>query len=226
MKILVVEDEFDIANFLIRGLRSEGNVVEHVNGGKEAFNAILNGDFEVVILDILLPDISGEEVLKEVRMKKNDTPVIVLTVIQDTESKIRLLNLGADDYLVKPFSFVELYARIKSISRRFGKKNQNKGEEIVVGDLKIISNRRAMYRGNKLIKLRLKEYELLKYLMTHPDEVIARNTLTEKVWDYNARIFSNTVDSHISLLRKKINEGFDKKIIDTIHGIGFMLRSD
>jgi len=226
MKILVVEDEFDIANFLIRGLRSEGNVVEYVNEGKEAFNAILNGDFDVVILDLLLPNMSGEEVLKETRMRKNDTPIIVLTVIQDTESKIRLLNLGADDYLVKPFSFVELYARIKSIFRRSDKKNQNKGEEIVVGDLKIISSRRAMYRGNKLIKLRLKEYELLKYLMTHPDEVIARNTLAEKVWDYNARIFSNTVDSHISLLRKKINEGFDKKIIDTIHGIGYILHSD
>ena len=226
MKILVVEDEFDIANFLIRGLRSEGNVVEYVNEGKEAFNAILNGDFDVVILDLLLPNMSGEEVLKETRMRKNDTPIIVLTVIQDTESKIRLLNLGADDYLVKPFSFVELYARIKSIFRRSDKKNQNKGEEIVVGDLKIISSRRAMYRGNKLIKLRLKEYELLKYLMTHPDEVIARNTLAEKVWDYNARIFSNTVDSHISLLRKKINEGIDKKIIDTIHGIGYILHSD
>jgi DNA-binding response OmpR family regulator len=225
MKILLVEDEIEIANFLIQCLKHEGYTVEHVDNGKDAVKAILDGDFDVVLLDLLLPQMSGEEVLKKVRDKQNTAPIIVLTVIQDGDSKINLLNLGADDYIVKPFSFEELAGRIKSVFRRTNQKD-DESEEMTIGDLKIVPSMRAAYRGGKLIKLRMKEYELLQYLMRNPNQVISNNTLIEKVWDYNARIFSNTVGSHISLLRKKIDKGAKKKMIETVHGVGYMLRSE
>ena len=225
MKILLVEDEVDIANFLIRGLKYEGHTIDHVLDGKRALEKILRDSYDVVILDLLLPSMDGERVVKEVRKEKNTTPIIVLTAVQDTETKIRLLNSGADDFLVKPFSFVELIARIKSVARRTKPKGI-KPEELVVQNLVLIPSKRLVTRGGKKIKLRLKEFELLEYLMRHVNEVVSRNTLIEKVWDYNAQIFSNTVDSHISLIRKKINRGFKEKMLETIHGVGYILRDE
>ena len=225
MKILVVEDELEIANFLMRGLKYERYYVELATDGQEALDRILNGSFDMVILDLLLPSMTGEEVLKQVRAHKNTTPVIVLTAIQDLENKTKLLNAGADDYLVKPFSFVELTARIASVLRRSYRK-MRMSDELVVNDLKLIPSMRQATRGGKIIKLRSKEYSLLEYFMCHPNQVISRNMLIEKVWDYNAHLFSNTVDSHISLLRKKVNKGFSKNLIETIHGAGFILREE
>lgn len=224
MKILLIEDEIEIARFLIRGLKYESYLVDHVTDGEEALKTILNNDFDLVILDLLLPTLTGEEVLKEIRLRKNTIPVIVLTSVQDTETKTKILNAGADDYLQKPFSFLELIARIKSVLRRT-KNYRHQSEEFVVGELKMIPSMRMVMRGDKPVKLRLKEYALLEYLMRHTNEVASRNALIENVWDYNARIFSNTVDTHISLLRKKINKGFDKKLIETLHGIGYILKT-
>ena len=226
MKILLVEDEFEIANFLIRGLKNEGHETIHITDGKEALDAILNRNFDLVILDLMLPSMHGADIVKEARMQQKTVPIIVLTIIQDTESKTKLFNLGVDDYLVKPFSFVELVARIGSVTRRANHPAKEEPQEIVVNDIKIIPKMRAALRNNKPIKLRLKEYELLKYLMEHPNEVINRDTLVEKIWDYNARILSNTVDSHVSVLRKKINKGFKNKMIETIHGVGYILRQE
>jgi DNA-binding response OmpR family regulator len=222
MKILFVEDDIVTANFLMRGLQYEGYIVEHAKDGREGLEKIIYGSFDCVILDLMLPNMSGEEVLKEVRAKKKTVPIIVLTAIQDSETKIKLLNSGADDYLLKPFSFVELIARIKALSRRTNS-NKSSDEILRFDDLKMIPRLHKVIRGDKTIKLRLKEYDLLEYLMRHPDEVVTRGTLIEKVWDYNAKIFSNTVDSHISILRKKINKGFREKYIKTIHGVGYIL---
>lgn len=222
MKILFVEDDIVTANFLMRGLQYEGYSVEHAVDGREGLDRILYGSYDCVILDLMLPHMSGEDVLKHVRAKNISVPIIILTAIQDAETKVKLLNAGADDYLLKPFSFVELIARVKAVVRRTsGEKSEN--EIVQIEDLKIIPRLHKVIRGNKTIRLRLKEYALLEYLMRHPDEIVTRGALIEKVWDYNARIFSNTVDSHISILRKKINEGFDKKYIETIHGVGYIL---
>lgn len=225
MKILVIEDELEIANFLMRGLKYERYQVELVTDGKEGLDRILNEYFDMVILDLLLPSMGGEEVLKQVRAHRITTPIIILTAIEDVENKTKLLNAGADDYLAKPFSFVELAARIKSVLRRTHSQSQP-SEELKVGDLKLIPSMRRVMRGNKIIKLRLKEYSLLEYLMAHTNEVISRSRLMEKVWDYNADLFSNTVDSHISLLRRKINKDFKNKLIETIHGVGYILRDE
>ncbi|MDH5597193.1 MAG: response regulator transcription factor [Candidatus Peregrinibacteria bacterium] len=223
MKILLIEDEIELANFLMRGFKYEGYRVDHLMDGEGMADYLTRNKWDVIILDLILPSKSGESILKEMRMRKDTTPVIVLTAIDDIETKTKILNLGADDYLVKPFSFVELVARIKSILRRSA--SSQKTTELVVGDLTLNPDMRMVRRGSKSIKLRLKEYVLLEYFMQNPNKVINRNTLIESVWDYNARLLSNTVDSHISLLRKKINEDFDDKLIETIHGIGYILRS-
>jgi two-component system OmpR family response regulator len=224
MKLLLIEDEVEIANFLIRGLKYEGYKIDHTIEGKEALNKIMQDSYDIIILDLRLPDMNGEEVLKKIRNQKNITPVIILTAMSDMEIKTKLLNAGADDYLVKPFSFAELLARIKALLRR-SKNRVEPSETLAVGNLQLIPNMRMVKRKDKEIKLRLKEYSLLEYLMRNPDTVVTRNTLLENVWDYNARIFSNTIDSHVSSLRKKINEGFKDELIETIHGVGYILKS-
>ena len=224
MKLLLVEDEIGLSNFLIRGLKYEGYQIDHAATGEDAINLIQENNYDLIILDLILPKMSGEDVLKELRNQQKMTPVIVLTALDDVDTKIKLLNTGADDYLVKPFSFVELIARIKSVMRR-SKGNTKQIKELVVGELKINPSRHLVTRKGVPISLRLKEYALLEYLMQNPDKVISRNTLLEKVWDYNARVFSNTVDSHISLLRKKIDGNHKNKLIETVHGVGYILRS-
>lgn len=225
MKILIVEDEISVANLIMRGLKQEGHLVEHIPDGKEGLYKILDNRYDAVVLDLLLPAVNGEDILKEIRRKKNTTPIIVLTAVTDTETKIRLLNMGADDFLEKPFSFLELATRIKSVVRR-SQGEKPKIDKLQVRDLTLIPSKRLVMRGENKINLRLKEFDLLEYFMLHTDKIISRNTLVEKVWDYNAQIFSNTVDSHISLLRKKVNQGGDKELIETIHGIGYVMRSE
>lgn len=221
MKILIVEDHVEIAEFLIQNLQDEGFETEHVSDGKQAVDHILSHTYDLVILDLLLPSLHGKDVLKAVRTQQNEVPVIVLSSINEVESKVNLLNIGADDYLVKPFSFVELHIRIRSVLRRAQHK---KGEnEIQFGDLKVFPEMRAAYCAGETLKLCLKEYDLLEYFMLHPNQVISRNTLIEKVWDYNISINSNTVDSHVSLLRKKIKKYSSNDPLKTVRGVGYML---
>ncbi len=220
MKILIVEDDEKVARFLMESLRGEGYDVQHETDGFKAFSEIQVNSFDLIILDLLLPNLSGEELLKKIRIQRNSVPVIILSAVQDTDSKTHLLNLGADDYLEKPFSFVELMARIQSILRR--SMRYQKSDEIKIGDLKIIPKMRTVYSGSQPIQLRVKEYDLLQYLIQHPNRVISRSTLIEQVWDYNTRITSNTVDSHISLLRKKINRYSKQNPIKTMQGMGYV----
>lgn len=224
MKILLIEDDKEVAGFLVRGLKYEGYLVDHMADGEAIFECLNLNHYELLILDLVLATGSGEQILRNLRLQKNTIPAIVLTAINDTATKTRLLNLGADDYLVKPFSFVELAARIKSVLRRSQGVVQPM-QELKVGELILNPSLKSVTRKDKKIRLRCKEYALLEYFMRNPDKIINRNNLIESVWDYNARLFSNTVDAHISQLRKKINEGFDHRLIETIHGFGYILRS-
>jgi len=224
MKLLLIEDEIEVAGFLTRGLKYEGFLVDHLDDGISVLEQLKNTHYDAIILDLMLPTVSGQKVLQEIRFYKIDIPVLVLTALDDAESKAKVLDLGADDYLTKPFSFVELVARIKSIIRRSN--GVFKGDNILeVGDLVINNDTREVKRKGQTIKLRLKEYVLLEYFMQNPDKVINRNAIIENVWDYNSHFFSNTVNSHISILRKKLNQGFDKKLIETVHGFGYVLKS-
>jgi len=224
MKILLIEDELELANFLLRGLKKEGYDVDHLDNGENIMDHLEKNKYEVLILDLILPKVGGEEILRSIRMSRNIMPVIALTAVDDVETKTKILNMGADDYLVKPFSFVELVARIKSVLRRSQGSTQQT-QQLKVGDLVLDPDMRMVTRADKPIKLRLKEYVLLEFFMQNADRVVDRNTLIEKIWDYNARLYSNTVDSHISSLRKKINTGFDQKHIETVHGVGYILKS-
>lgn len=224
MKILLIEDELELSNFLIRGLNKEGYDVDHLEDGQKVMSQLSKHKYDVMILDLLLPKISGEEVLKEMRTNKNFMPVIVLTAVDDVETKTKILNMGADDYLVKPFSFVELTARIKSVLRR-SQGGMQPPQPIKVGDLVLDPEMRMVTRAGKAIKLRLKEYVLLEFFMQNVNKVVSRSMLIEKIWDYNAQLYSNTVDSHISSLRKKINAGYEKKLIETVHGVGYILKT-
>jgi len=179
MKILLIEDELELSSFLIRGLKKEGYDIDHLEDGKDIMKHLEKNQYDVLILDLLLP-----------------------TII---ESKTKILNMGADDYLVKPFSFVELIARIKSVLRR-SQGNAQTSQQLRVGDLILEPEMRMVTRDGKTIKLRLKEYILLEYFMQNADKVVNRSTLIEKIWDYNAQLYSNTVDSHISSLRKKMTK--------------------
>lgn len=225
MKLLLVEDEVEIANFLTRGFKYEGYKVKHILDGSSVIDIILKNTFDIIILDLGLPKMGGQKVLKKMRAQKILTPVIILTGEVGVETKSKMLNIGADDYLTKPFSFIELLARVRAVLRR-SKNRVQPSETLNVGDLKLISSMRMVTRNGKLIKLRLKEYDLLECLMRNPNQVITRNTLLENIWDYNANIFSNTIDAHISSLRKKLNKGFDKEIIETIHGVGYILKAE
>ena len=212
MNILLAEDDFEIANFLIRSFKREKITVDHVADGKEALRRLLKNQYNAIILDLLLPSMEGEEVIKRARQKENLTPIIVLTALQDMETKIRLLNTGADDFLVKPFSLVELVARVKAVVRRTQASHID-SENLIVKDLVLVPREYLVTRAGKKIKLRLKEFELLAYLMRHVNQNISRISLFENIWNYDAKIASNTVDSHVSLLRKKINQGFDSMMI-------------
>ncbi|MBN1258908.1 response regulator transcription factor [Candidatus Peregrinibacteria bacterium] len=225
MKILLVEDDLRLAQLLTRNFKREGIEVRHETDGREALKILLNSSFDFVILDLILPGMRGEELLQEVRKKNKNVPIIILSAVEHCESRIRLFNLGADDYVTKPFHFDELMARVQSVLRRSSPEKQ-KHEEIVVGGLKIIPKMRLVYFQKKIVNLRPKEYSLLLYLARRPNQIVSRNMLIEQIWGYDAHPLSNMVDSHISILRKKIKIRPNQNLIRTVQGVGYLLETD
>lgn len=225
MNIFLVEDDHELAQFLIKGFQGEGHQVTHAATGQEALDKIDENLHSVIVLDLILPDLNGAEVLSQYKDRGIDLPVIVLTALSDLDSKVKLLNMGADDYLSKPFSFVELNVRINALLRRGKKTKDTSQSDIVIKDICIKPKTRSVSKAGKEIKLRMKEYDLLHYLVKHADQVIPRSTLIERVWDYDSRVISNTVDSHVSILRKKLDLKKEDKLIETVHGIGYILRT-
>lgn len=221
MKILLIEDHADVSTFLKKGLQYENFLVDLAVDGETALKKVETHKYDIIILDLLLPKVDGLEFLEEIRKQGNTTPVLILTAIHDVDTKVKLLNLGADDYLEKPFSFNELLARVQSILRR--SKDTPKKKILRVSDLVLNPSTREVLRGGKSLKLRNKEFSLLEYLMNHEGEVISRTILMEQVWDINADVFSNTVETHISSLRRKVDEGQKQELIKTIHGVGYKI---
>jgi len=219
MRILVVEDEKAIASFIAKGFEQEGHAADVVHDGEAGAYQAINFDYDVVVLDVMLPKRSGFDVVSEVRRKKPRLPVIMLTAKGDVDSRITGLDKGADDYMVKPFAFTELSARVRALLRRGMQENT----KLVVADLEMDTATRIVKRGEKRIDLKVKEYALLEFLMRHADRPVTRTMITEHVWDIHHDSISNVVDVHISSIRNKIDKGFPTPLIHTIRGVGYLL---
>ena len=222
MKILLVEDEQKLAQAIARGLGLEGYTVDTIADGKKALTRISlqRSDYDLIILDLMLPSLDGHEIAKQVRAMNITTPILVLTARNETETKVQLLQSGADDYLVKPFSFAELVARIRALLRR---PTESLPETLKVGEVELNPGERRAYRNGKEIPLTLKEFGLLEYFMRHPNQVINREDLLNHLWDFNYAGFSNVVDVHVKNLRRKLDGKDGDSVLETVRGIGYRL---
>ena len=224
MKILIVEDEEKLAEALSRGLEAHGYAVDTIGDGKKAQTRIVmhRDDYDLVILDLMLPSMDGLEICKSIRDENIVIPVLILTARNETENKVNLLLSGADDYMVKPFSFAELLARVKALLRR---PSELIPEILEVHGIEVNVVKRRVYRDEKEIPLTLKEFGLLEYFMRHPDQVVNREDLLAHLWDFNYASFSNVVDVHIKNLRRKLGDSGAPDALETIRGVGYRLRT-
>ena len=222
MRILVVEDEKRVASFIAKGFQEEGHAVDMVHDGEAGSYQAINFDYDVVVLDVMLPKRSGFDVINDIRAKKPRLPVIMLTAKEEVDARITGLDRGADDYMVKPFAFAELSARVRALLRRGAQENT----KLVVADLELDTATRIVKRGNQRIDLKLKEYALLEFLMRHVNHPVTRTMITEHIWDIHHDNMSNVVDVHIKSLRDKVDRGFSVSLIQTIRGVGYMLATE
>ena len=219
MRVLVIEDEKRISDFLGRGLESAGYAVDLVGTGKQALDLLHETDYDLVVLDLMLPDVDGLEVLEKIRNRKVSPPVLILSARSTLDDRVKGLELGADDYLVKPFAFVELLARVRALLRR----GQPVPERLQVGDLVLDCIRRKVTRGGETIELAPKEFGILEYLMRNKGRPLSRTMIVEHVWDMDYDGLTNIVDVYIRHLRSKIDDRFPEKLIQTVRGIGYMI---
>jgi DNA-binding response OmpR family regulator len=223
MRILLVEDQPGIASFIKRGLREEGYAIDLARDGKEAYFLLDTNEYDAIVLDIILPDIDGLEICRCVRSRGLTIPIMLLTAKDQLEDKISGFDLGADDYLTKPFAFEEFLARLRALLRRGQAKYSSK---LKVADLELDQIRHTLKRSGKLIPLTLKEYALIEYLMLNADNIVTRTMIAEHVWDQHFDNFTNVIDVYINHLRNKINHGFKKQLIETVRGVGYILKSE
>lgn len=223
MRILVVEDEKKVASFIKRGLEEEKYEVETALDGEEGLKMAAEKPYDLVVLDWMLPKKDGLSVVKELREKKNATPVLMLTAKDSLEDIIAGLDSGSDDYLTKPFAFAELLARVRALLRR---SEMDKGAEIRFADLRLDPVTHKVWRKDKEIDLTAKEYGLLEYFMRNPNQVLTRTMIADHVWDYTFDTFTNIIDVYVNYLRKKIDREADKKLIHTVRGVGYIFKEE
>jgi len=222
MRILVVEDEHKIANSIKKGLEQESYAVDVAYDGVEGYDLAVTQDYDVVVLDLMLPGMDGVEICRQLREEQIHTPILMLTARGQLNDKVKGLNAGADDYLVKPFAFAELLARIRALARR---PKDSLGAELTVADLSLDTLTFKVKRAGKEIQLSKKEYALLEYLLRHPNQVLTKDQIINHVWDYDADILPNTVEVYIGYLRSKIGKQFKNKahLIHTVRGFGYKI---
>ena len=224
MKILIIEDEENLAKILKLGLEREGYAVDYVLDGEMGQRRLEmhHRDYDMVIADLMMPKKSGLEVCREVRKLDISLPILILTAKDSLEDKVTLLDAGADDYLVKPFHFNEVLARIRALTRR---PKPVMSTEIKVSDLTLIPATRTATGAGKPMKLTLKEYRLLEYFMRRPDQVLEREDILQNIWDFDFDSMSNIVDVYINRLRSKIDKNRPRKMLETVRGVGYRLRT-
>lgn len=223
MRLLIVEDERQIASFLERGLKEEGYAVDVVYTGNDGLDWAAAVEYDLIVLDVMLPGRDGYSVCRELRQRGVKTPVLMLTARDTVDDRVTGLDSGADDYLVKPFAFKELLARLRAITRRQG---ESKSVELQLADLTLNTLTHSAQRGDRRIELTAKEYALLEFLLRNPNRVLSRTQIGEHVWNLDFVPESNVVDVYIRYLRKKIDEGFDLKLIKTMRGSGYLISAD
>ena len=221
MRILVAEDEKDLNRLITTCLEREHYSVDSCHDGQEALDYLECAEYDAVILDIMMPKKDGITVLRTIRREKNQTPVLLLTARDSVEDRVRGLDAGADDYLVKPFAFEELLARLRVLLR---KPDGGKSTILRVGDLTLHLDTRSVFRGEREIALSSKEYSLLRYMMQNAGIVLSRDRLEQHIWNYDFTGGSNVIDVYIRYLRKKIDEGQEPKLIHTVRGHGYVLK--
>ncbi len=223
MRILIAEDEKSLNRIIAKQLKASGYSVDCAFNGEEAYDLISMTDYDAAVFDVMMPKIDGFSLLKKIRNEGNNLPVLFLTARDSIEDRVEGLDIGADDYLVKPFAFEELLARIRVLIR---KNSVSKSNIITVADLTVDISSRKVTRGCKDISLSAKEYELLQYLAVNNGIVLSREKIEDHIWNYDYEGGTNVVDVYIRYLRKKIDDGFDKKLIHTVRGMGYVLREE
>lgn len=225
MRILIAEDERDLNALLKKRLENQKYSVDTCFDGEEAVDYLAVTDYDAVILDIMMPKKNGLQVLKYIRSRKKHTPVLLLTAKDSVEDRVTGLDAGADDYLIKPFAFDELLARIRVMLRK-NAASETKTNIVEIADLKVDLNTQKVYRGGREISLSSREFSILRYLCMNKGIVLSRDKIEEHIWNYDYAGGSNVVDVYIRYLRKKIDEGFSPKLIHTVRGTGYVLREE
>ncbi|MGZ8160907.1 MAG: response regulator transcription factor [Methylobacter sp.] len=223
MRVLIVEDDERIADFVQRGLKAEGYAVEVARNGLDAIALGIEGQFQVIILDLGLPDLNGREVCERLRGTGVNTPILMLTARDAVQDKVTGLRSGADDYMTKPFSFEELLARIEALMRRRGGEIKQESKALQIADLVLNLETHEVRRGDTLIDLTPKEFTLLECFMRMPGKVLSRTRILEQVWGYSADPLTNVVDVYIRQLRRKIDDDYELKLLKTVRGFGYKL---
>ena len=224
MRLLLVEDDGKIASFILKGLKEAGFATDHAENGMDGLHLALNEPYDAAIIDIMLPGLDGLSLIEELRRKKINTPIIVLSAKRSVDDRIKGLQTGGDDYLTKPFSFSELLARIQALIRRSSGLSEPNSLEVKDLSMNIIT--RKISRGGKKIDLQPREFSLLEYLMRNKGRVLSKTMILEHVWDYNFDPQTNVVDVLVCRLRNKVDKEFDHKLINTIRGVGYVLKDD
>jgi two-component system OmpR family response regulator len=223
MRILVVEDDLEAQRYLVNGLKEAGHVVDDAEDGEIGLSLSLSRPYDVAIVDRMLPKMDGLKLVEELRQHGNVTPVLFLSALSEVDDRVRGLKAGGDDYLTKPYAFVELLARLDALMRR--RHPAAVKTRLQVGDLELDLLTRTAKRGEASIDLQPREFRLLEYLMRHASQVVTRTMLLESVWEYHFDPQTNVIDVHISRLRAKIDKGFETPLLHTVRGAGYMIRA-
>ncbi|MBR3706132.1 MAG: response regulator transcription factor [Firmicutes bacterium] len=223
MRILIAEDQKDLNKILVKKLTAEGYSVDNCFDGQEALDFLDMASYDGVILDIMMPKLDGLSVIKHMRAKGDHTPVLFLTARDTVDDKVKGLDLGANDYLVKPFSFEELMARVRAMTRKTATSNS---PVYTIADLSLDTNTHAVTRGGENIKLSAKEFALLEYMLRNKGKVLSRDNIENNLWNFDYEGGTNAVDVYIRYLRKKIDDNFEPKLIHTVRGVGYVIREE